>query len=85
MSEFGDKLSRLCSSEMIAAKGDAERSAEMVERLISALAFTIAISGGGQPDAMDTLLKGAEAYLYECAAEHSKVAKIITAAVGRLA
>lgn len=85
MSDFGDKLSGLCSMEMVAVRGDAERTGEMIERLVNSLAFTIAIAAKGDPKAIDTFLKGAEAYLYESAAGHAKIAKFMASVPARRA
>ena len=75
---FGDRLSGLCAMELAAAKGDADVSGEMIERLLNSLAFTIAISCKGNAKAMDEMLEGATAYLYEAATKHGPVATSIT-------
>lgn len=69
---FGDRLSGLCAMELAAAHGDPERIGEIIERLASSLAFTIAIAAHGDPDAMSEMLQGAESYLYEAASSHQK-------------
>jgi hypothetical protein len=74
---FGDRLSGLCAIELSGAKGNPERASEMIERLLNSLAFTIAIASGGDPKVMGEMLQGAEAYLYEVAADHQKVAQAI--------
>lgn len=74
---FSDRLSGLCAMELAGAHGDAARIGEMIERLISSLAFTIAIAAKGNPKAVDEMLKGAEAYLYEAAASHQKAAQLL--------
>jgi hypothetical protein len=71
---FGDRLSGLCAIELAAAKGNPDRAAEMIERLLNSLAFTISIACGGDAKGMGEMLQGAEAYLYEAAADHQKVA-----------
>lgn len=71
---FGDRLSALCSVELAAAKNDPDRAAEMIERLLNSLAFTIAIAAKGDPKGMNDMLQGAEAYLYETTASHQHIA-----------
>lgn len=74
---FADRLSGLCAMELAAAKGDPERAAEMIERLLNSLAFTIAIAAQGEPKGMDEMLKGAEAYLYEAATTHQRMGQFM--------
>lgn len=71
---FADQLSGLCAIELAASKGSPERAGEMIERLLNSLAFTIAIASRGDAKGMSEMLQGAEAYLYEAAADHQKVA-----------
>lgn len=80
---FGDRLSGLCAMELSAARGNPERSGEMIERLLNSLAFTIAIAAQGDPRNMDELLKGAEAYLYEAATSHQKIGQFMATAAPR--
>lgn len=70
---FQDRLSGLCAIELAGAHGDADRIGEMIERLTNSLAFTVAIATGGDPKAMDEMLKGIESYLYESATSHQKI------------
>lgn len=51
MSDFADRLSALVAMEMSQAHGDADRMAEVLERLTASVGFTIAIMAGGRPDA----------------------------------
>ncbi len=74
---FSDKLSALCAAELCVARQDPERAGAMIERLTHSLAFSIAIIGAGNPDAMSKLLQGAEAYLTEAAANHVKVGRFL--------
>ncbi|WP_375414393.1 hypothetical protein [uncultured Bradyrhizobium sp.] len=71
---FGDRLAGLCAIELSAAKGDPDRAAAMIERLLNSLAFTIAVASRGDPKGIGEMLQGAESYLYEAAADHQKVA-----------
>ncbi len=74
---FADQLSALCAAELAAARQDADRMGEMVERLVNALAFSISIMGAGNPKVTSELLQGAEAYLTEAASGHLKVAAFL--------
>jgi len=77
MSNFTARLSALTSAEMAAARGDGERLATMFERLLHSAGFTIAMMADGDKKRMDELLTGAESYLYEAAAEHAPVGKLL--------
>jgi len=77
MDEFSDKLASLCSREMVAAKTDPDRSANMVERLAHSLAFTIAIVAGGDPSRASTLTEGAIQYLVDDAAGMHGIGKAV--------
>lgn len=74
---FADRLSALCAMELSAAHGDLDRIGGMIERLINSVAFTIAIAAHGESDAMDKMLKGAEAYLYESSSGHGKMGRFL--------
>jgi hypothetical protein len=63
--EFGDALASLCSREMLKARGNAGRVADMVERLSHCLSFTIAVGSNGDDEVAKNLLSGVEFYLYE--------------------
>lgn len=76
---FGDRLSALCAMELSGAHGDAERIGEMIERLLNSLAFTVAIATRGDPKAIDDMLTGASAYLYDTAAGHAKLGGLFEA------
>ena len=83
MSDFADRLSALVSKEMAEAHGDQERIGIIIERLIHSAAFTIAIAAEGNAKGMETLLHGADAYLYEAATDHAKVGQLMASARGR--
>ena len=77
---FGDRLSGLCAMELADAHGNPERIGAMIERLLNSLAFTVAIAARGNPEGMNEMLQGAEAYLYESAASHQKAGSFLNAA-----
>lgn len=77
MGDFGDELASLCRREFMAAKGDHERVASMLERLMHSAGFTIAMATGGDTKSMSTFLIGAEALLNEYAAEQADMARFL--------
>jgi hypothetical protein len=79
MSDLNGRLSALCLEAMKAAGADREKQAEVIERLINATAFTIAIFSEGQKAPMDMLLAGAEQQLYVAAAGHKTAGQMIAA------
>ncbi len=78
--DFNGRLARLCREAVTDARGDPEAQAEIVERLVNATAFTVAMMCDGQSKPMDMILAGAEQQLYEAAAEHGPVARMLAAA-----
>lgn len=74
MSEFSDKLARLCSREMVHARRDHERAAEMIERPIHSLALTIAVSADGDAKAISVLTEGATSHLFDTVSGMADVA-----------
>ncbi len=64
---FSDALANLCTREMLAARADPDRAAEMVERLAHVLAFTISIVAGGDAGRAQELMMAVEGYLYDTA------------------
>ena len=74
---FRDRLAKLCSAELEAAKSDPERISDMLESLLNSTAFTIAIFGKGNIALMNELSEGAEGYLFERAVDLAKVGKLI--------
>lgn len=70
MTDFNSELSALCSKAMKEARGDREAQAEIVERLVNAIAFTVAMTTNGDQKTMQMLLSGAEQHMYEAAASH---------------
>lgn len=77
MTDFNAELSALCSKAMKEAKGDMEAQAEIVERLVNAIAFTIAMSTNGHQKTMQMLLAGAEQHMYEAAAGHGATVRAL--------
>ncbi len=77
MTEFADRLSALCSSELADARGDDDRIGTMIERLVNSLAFTIAVAAKGDREAMEKLLSGADAYLYAAATGHQPLGRFM--------
>lgn len=75
--DFNNELSKLCSKAMREAKGDREAQAEIVERLVNAIAFTVAMTTNGDRKAMQLLLSGAEQHMYEAAAEHANTVRAL--------
>jgi len=73
--DFNSDLSKLCSKAMREAKGDPEAQAEIVERLVNAIAFTIAMTTNGHQKTMQVLLSGAEQQMYEAAAGHAETVR----------
>ena len=82
MADFGDKLAALVSIETAAGKvRDPDAMSEIMEKLASSLAFTIALAAQGDDKGINTLLEGMTAYLYETAAERAPLARMITSAL----
>lgn len=81
MADFGDKLSTLVSLEIAGNKvRDPAAMSEIMERLASSLAFTIALAAQGDAKGINELIEGMTAYIYETAAERAPLAKMITSA-----
>jgi hypothetical protein len=82
MADFGDKLAALVSIETAGGKvRDPGAMSEIMERLASSLAFTVALAAQGDAKGIDHLLEGMTAYLYTTAAERAPLARMITSAV----
>lgn len=67
MSDFGNELAKLVAAELHDARrrGDNERMAEMLERLLHSTALTISVMAVGSSRMASTLVDGASAYLVE--------------------
>lgn len=74
--DFGPKLQGLCASTL-ADNRSREDGAEMIEVLLSSLAFTMAMVAGGNPKALDELCHGANAYLVERCADHRRAGEVL--------
>jgi hypothetical protein len=67
MGEFSDKLSAMCSKELVLARRDPERMAEMIEALANVAGLAISIGSGGDAKVAQELTDGFENYMAECA------------------
>lgn len=76
MSDFATQLSALCAKEAAAAKNDPDRMADMIERLATALGFTVAMAVKGDPAGIDQLMAGAEAHAHREAVEKAPLAAL---------
>jgi hypothetical protein len=73
MTNYAEELSKLTAREMRAAAGDPERSSDVLERLLSSAAFTIALMSGTDKKLTNELVTGAEGYLVEETARFSRL------------
>ncbi len=76
---FRDRLARLCSAEQEACKHDPDAMSDMLESLLSSAAFTLALFGRGNIQAMSELAEGAEGYLLERSTDFCKVVRLMYA------
>ena len=76
--DFGSRLAGMVAKEMAAARGDRDRAAEVIERLLNSTGLSIAIACGGDSEMMSTMLMGAETYLNEAAGQHARLAAFMT-------
>lgn len=84
MSNFGTKLDSLVSLEMAqGTRADPEKMSAMIEKLSSALAFTVAIAAEGDSRRISELLDGTSNYIYQTASERAPLAKMIAASTRR--
>lgn len=79
MSDFNTKLDILTSAELTACKGDTERLAAMVEKLGSALGFTVAMASRGDPKGIDTFCEGLTHYIHGEAVSKAPLARMLAA------
>jgi hypothetical protein len=77
MDEFETKLGAMVAKELT---GTAEDIGALIERLTDALGMAIAVASGGNAEAADKLLTGAEGYLAEAIAHHEKLARFMAVA-----
>lgn len=80
MSDFASALERLCTEEAMAARGDSDRQAAMIERLAHALGVSIGWASQGDGAVLDTLASGAEAFAHATAVEIAPLAKMVARA-----
>ena len=76
--EFAAQLASLISKEAVSCKGNSARFGHMIERVASALGFTIAIASGGDGATISRLMAGAESYAMEEAVHKSRIAKMMS-------
>jgi hypothetical protein len=82
MADFGDKLAALVSIETAGGKvRDPAAMSEIMERLASSLAFTMALAAQGDAKGINELFEGMTAYIMETATERAPLARMITSAV----
>lgn len=82
MADFGDKLAALVSIETAGGKvNNPGAMSEIMERLASSLAFTIALAAQGDAKGINELIEGMTSYIYETAAERAPLARMITSAL----
>lgn len=75
--DFATKLAALCSLEAAQARGDADRSALMIERLAASLGFAVAIAACGNAAVIDEMMAGAEGYAYREAVSKAPFARMV--------
>jgi hypothetical protein len=76
MKDFIPKLQGLCAFTL-ADNRSPEDAAEMIEGLISALAFTIALASRGDPKTIDVMCEGANHYLLERCVDHKRAGQVL--------
>ena len=81
MSEFSTKLDVLTSGELSSAKGDPERIGIMLEKLGSALGFTIAMAARGDGAGIDELFEGISNYIHGEAVSKAPMAAALSEAL----
>lgn len=82
MADFGDKLAALVSIETAGGKvRDPAAMSEIMERLASSLAFTMALAAQGDAKGINELFEGMTAYIMETAVERAPLARMITSAL----
>ena len=75
MSEFSNKLASLINRERMAAQGDPERVADLIERQVHCLALTLALCVPASK--IGEILAGIEQQLYEAVVGIAPVAALI--------
>ena len=74
---FADALASLCSGELPLARRDPRRLAEMIERLVNALAQTIVVAGKGDKNLTSQLLEGASSQMFFDAIEKQWLGELL--------
>jgi hypothetical protein len=73
---FAPKLQALCASAM-ADNRSPDAAAEVIEKLIAALAFTISLATGGDRKLMSNMIAGVEGYLSERCADYERAGQVL--------
>lgn len=76
MSTFAPKLQALCAKAM-ADNRTPEDAAEVIEALLSSLAFSVSLACAGDGKAMDNFIEGSIHYLTVRCGEHQKAGKVL--------
>ncbi len=76
MSDFSDNLASLINRERMAAQGDPERTAGLIERQIHCLAFTLALCVPASK--IGEIFAGVEQQLYEAVADASPISVFLS-------
>lgn len=82
MTDFHDRLAGMLAKEASAAHGDADRLGEMIEAVARGLGFTVAIAARGDPQTIDAMIAGAEAYALQEAADKAPFAQFMAQVKG---
>lgn len=69
---FVAELTELCAREILEARGDPDRQAQMVERLAHILGVIVAHAALGDGSAIDKLICAAEAHAHAAAVEMAR-------------
>lgn len=79
MGGFREKLAALCAGEMVHARRDSNRAAEMIEGLGSSIGLTIAVISRGDGKAVDALSAGIDWYIQEEVSRQAGVSRLLKA------
>ena len=73
IAEFNNELTKLILNELKSSGRDADRIANVAERLTSVLGLTIAFAANGTPRGIDTLIESATAYAHSEAVRFTEI------------
>lgn len=82
MSKLVEPIKTGFAKAMHGAKGEPEAQAEILETLLASVGMCVAASARGDAKAMNELLEGASAYLFESAASFQKLGAFMAMAQG---